>query len=126
MSQDRTPDQLADDLAARQYGAISRHQASEVGLTRHQIAGRLACGRWHRAARGVFVVAAVPGTWQQQVAVACLAGPDGTVASHLTTAALLGLVDPPEVPHVTVPSSSSRRLAGQSSTVPGVRWIPVI
>lgn len=45
--------------------------------------------------------------------IACLAGPSGTVASHLTAAALYGLAKPPKTPHVTVPSASSgRRLSG--------------
>jgi predicted transcriptional regulator of viral defense system len=112
VAEDPTPDQLADELAARQHGAISRRQALAVRLTRNQIAGRVASGRWRGAARGVFVVAAVPETWEQRAAVACLAGPSGTVASHLTAAALLGLVEPPAVPEVTVPAGASSRVSG--------------
>jgi hypothetical protein len=40
---------------------------------------------------------------------ACLAGPPGTVASHVSAAALFGLVEPPTVPHVTAPSGASAR-----------------
>lgn len=112
MAEERTPDERADELAAEQHGAISRRQALEVGLTRHQIAARLASGRWRRAARGVFVVAAAPASWRRGVAVACLAGPEGTVASGLTAAALLDLVTPPDVPHLTVPPGSSGRRSG--------------
>ncbi|MGH8990583.1 MAG: type IV toxin-antitoxin system AbiEi family antitoxin domain-containing protein [Acidimicrobiia bacterium] len=107
-----TPDERADEIAAQQHGVISRRQASDVGLTRHQIERRLASGRWRRAARAVFVVAAVPETWMQRVMVICLAGPPGTVASHLTAAALSGLVEPPQVPHVTVVSGATNRLVG--------------
>jgi hypothetical protein len=43
--------------------------------------------------------------------VACLAGPDGTVASHLTAAALFGLWElPADLPHVTVPRTASGRM----------------
>jgi hypothetical protein len=83
-----------------------------MGLTRHQIAARLASGRWRRVARGVFVVAAAPFSWRQRVAVSCLAGPEGAVASGLTAAALLDLVAPPDVPHATVPPGASGRRAG--------------
>ena len=41
--------------------------------------------------------------------IACLAGPPGTVASHLTAAALYGLLKPPGTPHVTIPSKTSGR-----------------
>ena len=112
MSEDLTPEERADELAAAQHAVISRRQALGVGMTRNQIAGRLASRRWRRAARGVFVVAAAPSTWWQREAVACLAGPDGTVVSHLSAAALLELMEPPEVPHVTVPSGASGDVSG--------------
>lgn len=44
--------------------------------------------------------------------VACLAGPAGTVASHLSAAALFGLGKPPSEVHVTVPPSCSGRVVG--------------
>ena len=98
----RTPDQRANRLASRQHAAISHSQAVEAGLTAKQIKLRLGSRRWIRRASRVYVIAGSPATWQQDAAVACLAGPDGTVASHLTAAALLGLTIPPPVPHVTV------------------------
>jgi Protein of unknown function (DUF559) len=104
-----TPDQRADRLASRQYAAISRSQALDVGLTSHQIDERVDSGRWHRSVRGVYVVAGAPALWQQPVMVAVLAGPPGTVASHLTAAALFGLTTPPALPHVTVPPKTSGR-----------------
>jgi hypothetical protein len=51
-------------------------------------------------------------TWQQALWVAILAGPKATVASHLSAAALRGLLPAPEVPHVTVPRAASGRFAG--------------
>ena len=69
-------------------------------------------GRWLRGARGVYAVAGAPATPEQRAIVACLQGPDGTVASHLTAAALFGLVPAPETPHVTVPGRASGRFRG--------------
>jgi hypothetical protein len=51
-------------------------------------------------------------TWRQDLWVAVLAGPPGTVASHASAAALRGLLPPPPIPHVTVPRSSSGRFGG--------------
>lgn len=44
--------------------------------------------------------------------VACLAGPAGTVASHLSAAALFGLAKPPTPPQVTIPPRGSGRFRG--------------
>jgi hypothetical protein len=44
--------------------------------------------------------------------VAVLAGPPGIVLSHTSAAALQGLLDPPETPHVIVPRSTSGRFGG--------------
>ena len=44
--------------------------------------------------------------------IACLAGPSGTVVSHLTAAACFGLGKPPAVPQVTVPPGASGRFKG--------------
>jgi hypothetical protein len=108
-SEKSTPDQRADLLACEQYGAISLAQARGAGLTPNQVRHRRRTKRWRAATRAVFVVCGAPSTWQQTAMVACLAGPAGTVASHLTGAALYGLWDPPPVPHVTVPRTASGR-----------------
>lgn len=64
------------------------------------------------AARGVFTMPGTEPTWKQSLWVALLAGPKATVASHLSAAALRGLLPPPDVPHVTVPRTASGRFAG--------------
>ena len=46
-------------------------------------------------------------TWQQQAMVACLAGPAGTVISHLTAAAAYGLAKRPEEPQITIPRDAN-------------------
>ena len=107
MARALTPDQRAGRIASRQHGAISRRQALQAGLTSRQIQSRLRSGRWRRAARGVYVLVGTPDTWQQRAMVAVLACPPGSMASHVTAAALFGLVDPPAVPHVTIPAGAS-------------------
>lgn len=106
----QTPDEQVDALAACGHAVITLDLARRCGLTDDQVQWRVDIGRWLRRARGVYVVAGAPATWQQQAVVACAAGPPGTVASHLTAAALYGLVTPPPLPHVTVPRTSSGRL----------------
>ncbi len=110
MNKEPTPDQVLDQIASGRFGVITKREALDAGLTEKQIEGRLASGRWTLVVAGVYLVTGAPRLWQQPVAVACLAGPDGTVASHLTAAALVGFHDPPPVPHVTVPRSASGRL----------------
>ena len=107
-----TPDERAHALASRQHAAITVAQALDVGLTRGQVKHRIHNGRYTIAARRVLVVTGAPRTWRQSAAVACLAGPKGTVASHLTAAALLGLLGPPAVLHVTVPLRATARTPG--------------
>jgi hypothetical protein len=47
--------------------------------------------------------------------VACLAGPVGTVASHLSAAALFGLAKAPATPQVTIPPRASGRFKGATT-----------
>ncbi|MGH8990811.1 MAG: type IV toxin-antitoxin system AbiEi family antitoxin domain-containing protein [Acidimicrobiia bacterium] len=109
MQRDLAPDHAADRLAASQCGVISRRQARAAKLTSKQIRTRVASGRWRQVLPGVYAVAGAPTSWEQDAMVAVLAGPDGTVLSHLTAAALVGLCDPPPLPHVTVPPKASGR-----------------
>jgi hypothetical protein len=101
-----SPDQRAERLAARQHWLLTRAQAVGCGLSPRQIERRLASGRWAIVGRGLYRLTAAPATWQQRALAACLAGPAGTVVSHLTAAALHGLTSPPWRPHVTVPSAA--------------------
>ncbi len=112
MGRPATPDARADALASRQYGAINRLQALGCGLSETQIKQRVRSGRWRVAVRGTYVMSGSPETWQRRTAVAWVSGPAGTVASHLSAAALLGLAKPPAVPHVTVPRHANGRFKG--------------
>ena len=100
-------------IAERQEGAVAMTQLALVGLSermarawiRHERLGRT-------AARTVFRMPGAEPTWRQALWVAILAGPKATVASHLSAAALRGLLPAPEVPHVTVPRTASGRFGG--------------
>jgi hypothetical protein len=93
-----TPQERADLFASRHHGAITLARALESGLTLEEIRYNVDSGRWRRVTRSVFVVVAAPATWHQAATVACMAGPEGTVASHFTAAALFGLRKPPPLP----------------------------
>jgi hypothetical protein len=60
----------------------------------------------------VYRVTGAERTWRQDLWVALLAGPEGTVASHTSAAALRGLLAPPAIPQVTVPRIASGRFHG--------------
>jgi hypothetical protein len=105
-------DRKAMRIAARQWSVLSHDQAVKAGLTDDQIAYRVQTGQWRRVARKVYVVAGAPDRWEQRAMIACLAGPSGTVASHLTAAALFGLAKPPSVPQVTIGRGASGRFRG--------------
>lgn len=109
----RNPDERAGAIGARQWGAVSGAQARKAGLTQRQIDHRVRRGRWRRATRDVYTLSGTGACWQQRAMVACLSGPPATVVSHLTAAAVYGLVKPPAEPDVTIPATSSgARLRG--------------
>jgi len=87
-----TPDATAIAVACRQAGALSRKQASAVGLSDGQIARRLARGTWVRRHPGVYAMAASPPTWRQDLWAAHLAVGRGTV-SHETAVLVHGVGD---------------------------------
>src|SRR3989442_12428081 len=112
MEDNLTPDQRADLLASQQHSVISRRQALEVGLTGRRSDRRLASGRWVAPVRGIYVVAGAPRTGPQQLTLALLAAPLGSVGSSLISAALFGLAYPPAARHTTRP----RAVAGRASS----------
>jgi hypothetical protein len=107
---------LVDRVAAvseRQEGAVSLKQLGKAGLSERQARAWVRHERLRRtAARGVFRMPGAEPSWRQALWVAVLAGPKATVASHLSAAALRGLLPPPELPHVIVPRAASGRFAG--------------
>jgi hypothetical protein len=99
--------------ASRQWGVFTGAQARDAGLSHRQIHYRVRVKRWRREARGVFVLFGTQRTWQQRAMTACLAGPAGTVVSHLTAAAVYRLGRAPDEPHVTIPrKANGERIRG--------------
>jgi predicted transcriptional regulator of viral defense system len=105
-----TSDQRAARVAASQHGVITLEQALDCGLSPDQVRERCRRGRWRRIVRGAFAINGAPATWQLDLMAACLGGPPGTVASHLSALALFGLWTPSPLPHVTVEPGRSARL----------------
>ena len=88
-------------------------QLARVGLTERMTRAWVRHERLIRtAARTVFRMPGAQLTWRQALWVAILAGPKATVASHLSAAALRGLLPAPDRPHVTVPRTASGRFGG--------------
>ena len=110
-------DDVDDDgfltIAQSHAGAVGGRQLRTNGLTAGEVKVLLRRQVLRRtAARGVYRVAGAERTPKQDLWVALLAGPDGTLASHLSAAALRGLLAPPAIPHVTVPRSANGRFGG--------------
>jgi very-short-patch-repair endonuclease/predicted transcriptional regulator of viral defense system len=111
-----TRDRAVAEVAAAQYGVITRAQLAALGLGFGAIDHRVATGRLHRLHRGVYAVghtALVPLARELAAVLAC--GPDA-VLSHHSAAALWGLrPDPGADIDVTVGRS------GASHSRPGLR-----
>lgn len=105
-----TKDERLGKIAEPQAGAVTNRQLHAGGLSAKDVKVRLRRGSLQATlARGVYRVAGAERTWRQDLWVALLAGPPGTLASHVSAAALRGLIAPPSVPQVTVPRDASGR-----------------
>ena len=62
----------AGELAASHHGVITRRQAADCGLRRHQIDRLLAMDVLSEPAAGVLVFRAAPRTWEQPLYAAVL------------------------------------------------------
>lgn len=96
-------------LAARQHGIVSRSQLDALGVGRAAIENRVRKNQFHRLYRGVYAVGhrglSVEGGWMAAV-LAC--GPTA-VLSHMSAAALWGLLRLEQGPiDVSLPSQSGR------------------
>lgn len=108
-----TKDEKLAEIAELQAGAVASRQLLGIGLTHKDIKVRLRRGTLQATdARGVYRVAGSERSWRQDLWVALLAGPEGTVASHVSAAALRGLMAAPSIPQVTVPRGTSGRFGG--------------
>lgn len=80
-------------LAARQHGVISRHQIGRLGISRGRIEHLIRAGHLHRVFRGVYAVGHPAIGPRARMRAATLACGEGSVVSHRSAAALLGLLD---------------------------------
>lgn len=92
---------------------MANRQLRSRGLTAEQVKGLVRRRVLRRTpARGVYRIAGAERNARQDLWVALLAGPEGTLASHLSAAALRGLLAEPAVPHVTVPRWANGKFGG--------------
>ena len=78
--------EIVQDITARQLGLITRRQALAAGLSKKAIAHRVRTGIWMQRRPGLYVVAGMPWSWEQDVLGAVLLAGDLAWASHATSA----------------------------------------
>jgi very-short-patch-repair endonuclease len=102
-------DERIAQIAARQRGRVARRQLSAAGVSRDVIGRRMARGLLHPHLRGVFCVGhTAPIDWGDETS-GLLAVGDQAVLSHLSAAALWGLItDPGDLVHVTNPTKRTQ------------------
>lgn len=99
-------------IAKEQHQVFTRAQALAAGLSPRMLDRGLREGASRRMHAGVYVPAAVPITWRQQLSAALLACGPEAVASHRAAAAVWGFAEDLFVCEVTVPSNVKRRHDG--------------
>jgi very-short-patch-repair endonuclease len=109
-------------LAEGQYGVVGRGQLIELGLGRRGVEHRIAMGRLHPVAHGVYAVGhrilSSKGNWMASV----LSSGPGAILSHRSAAVFWGIKAPSAGPvHVTVSrkSTSSRLIRRHHFALPG-------
>jgi hypothetical protein len=108
-----TKDERLAKIAESQAGVVANRQLRDAEVSSKDIKVRLRRGSLSpTSARGVYRVAGSERTWRQDLWVALLAGPEGSLASHVSAAALRGLVAAPSIAQVTVPRATSGRFKG--------------
>lgn len=80
-------------FARQQHGLVAREQLLRIGWDDRRIGTATSVGRLERVQVGVYRVAGVPPSWPQSLLAGCLAGGEGTVASHRAAAKLWGLLE---------------------------------
>lgn len=98
------------ELAARQYGLATTAQLRAAGLSRHEIATRVARHWLQPVHRCVYAVGHPPLTWRARWLAAVLACGNGAALSHRAAGALWEIGPEPLGPvEVTVPTTHGRR-----------------
>jgi hypothetical protein len=111
---DTTPEQAVMRTAADQHMMITRQQAYDAGLSRWQIAQRVASGRWRQVRRDVFRVDGRNPTSHEAAVLAVVLSIPGAVACGRTALDLLGVstLGRPNRIEVSVPNGCRRRETG--------------
>jgi Protein of unknown function (DUF559) len=102
----RDDTRAAAELAARQNGNIAHRQLRALGLTRHEIDGRVELGWLIPRHTGVFALGHVPAAPESAWHAAVLALGVGAVLSHVAAAVLWGMVRRTAIIEVTVPTTA--------------------
>ncbi len=98
-----------DELASRQYGALSLKQAREAGFDKSAVRRRLMSGAWIQLDWQVYAVASSPPKWERRAAAAVLSRPRA-VLTHTTAAHLLEMKGfKRQRPAILVPRGSNTR-----------------
>jgi very-short-patch-repair endonuclease len=97
-------------VLARQQSLITTSQAEEAGVHRKRCQRLVDRGLWERLDTGVYGPVGVPMTWRRWLMLGLLLAPSGSLGSHRSCAALLGVggITNPK-PEITIPRGSSLR-----------------
>ncbi|HEX4904651.1 MAG TPA: type IV toxin-antitoxin system AbiEi family antitoxin domain-containing protein [Acidimicrobiales bacterium] len=100
-------------VAHRQYGMLTYAQALELGYSRSQIRTHVSTGAWVEIRKGVYIVGAVPPSWEQTLCAVTL-GFDDCWISHGTAGRLQKLKHAPLVDGIEIlrPYGKHRRVDG--------------
>lgn len=104
-------------LAGRQHGVVARWQLVAAGVSRHQIALRLAAGRLHELHRGVYLVGHDVAPQYAHEAAAILACRGHALISHESSTALWELTPYPAPTPVQVTVPHAHRLDRVNLTI---------
>jgi hypothetical protein len=107
----RTAEQRIASIARGQHGNVTHVQLRRAGLSRHEIAHRLAVGALLRIYRGVYRVGHAAPSVEADYMGAVLACGDGAALCELAAAHLLGIVIG-KAPAAEVVTRGERRVAG--------------
>jgi hypothetical protein len=107
-----TPDDRVAEIAAGEWGVLSVAELRECGLTKDGIARRVRSGRLHRLHPGVYAVGHAGLTMRGRFLAAVKACGEGAVLSHVSAAALWGLLTWDEERPPDVIARRDRRIPG--------------
>lgn len=100
----------AGRVLARQQSLITTSQAAEVGIGRKRCQRLVDSGVWERLDLGVYGPTGVPLTWRRRLMLGLLLAPEGSLGSHRSCAALLGVGDVTNPrPEITIPRGTTLR-----------------